>query len=1518
MSENYVKKYDVGQIKLDLPYANFIHELPLLSFGDVLHTVNLNLVFNYERYNTENASDNPFFIAPGYKLNLQKRILIDGNNQPAEFQEENGKTVGLTSFGDVFTFNDDSQRILRRTVISSSNPNSGSSTLPARPNPNGSITPVDPITLYEYTVEYPDYSIEKYNTSGRIVDVYDKNNNHLLTYTYNFSGMLSKIKYGDFNDISLKYNSNQLESITYEGCKSSFFYNNDKTLRYIEHYSEVYYTFDYSSDYSIQAANAVGATAVNSQSLCKNIGDQTISISDHFNNTVTYCFYNSIEPTEKNHTVDITDNNEVKTRVTFNAEGKPLYSYEIGNGDMFDYKGFSRNVQIYRTLNDFENNQFSGILGRYDGNNLSPEEERDGRLKFYYPIASTFKGYYLITGWCKPKNDTPKSDENRICISTTGLGTNEEFYANITPRNEWNFFAYKFYPNTNYNYVDIYPYSSNDLELKDVRLTYQVTHEWNENRFSRVNLSEYVLLNEDDEMSFNNAAFRYSKNNGEIDIGNITPSDVMLYKLKKKKNGTCTEVYYNNCKSIVKGCQDLKVLYQGNYVSISNFDLGIKTYSNKNISCTRIAIGDNNPGGNITKTHSVNGVVVSTENLNSKLDLMQANTQGIVTYYNRNSNGLITSKEVMGLNQIYIDYTSNLITVREINGTTVSITKYYLNSTWGGVYKIEVLDENNDVQSVVEDIYDSDMGVLTEKHFDTNNPKIHTFGYLNGKISSLNGNGLEYAFNYNTSNGELEKVIIPSGTVEHHTYGTSDNNQTIVESYYPSSANAIYTTTNVFDRYGRLKAISGILENEYGMDPYWFYLKDERIHDDIESYDRAQHGELLRGTTGIDGKDALLASTRDYLTNEITEYGYDHGKLTAITVRDIANDENETTAPSKYEIFAYDSYNRLTKDTCTYDVPHSKSVESVISYITENDDYDADNRISNYEYKINNNNNNNNDGDDNNDNITANTANTFDNYRRISNKTHTIGDKVFAKAIEYSMTKPQSLFDSAGGTISYTYDNMGRIESMTVGGNTTYYTYDEYGQLIREDKNALDKTFQYVYNGIGNLDSVITYSHVNGVPSANGTTNTLQYNDTSHPDRLTKCGYKNIGYNAIGYPVTYGSMHFDWENGKLAKYYEEEDPDGIMSSESTEFTYNAFGQRVRKEYSYYPGVDYSGDFTIGKEVNYDYDHSGRLIREISTEYFTESASVTQELMFLYDESGMIGFTHSRNGSTPLAYYYQRNLQGDVVAIYNTDGAKVASYAYDAWGNCTASGNMAPINPIRYRGYYWDSETNWYYLNARYYSPEFRRFISPDDTSYLDPESVNGLNLYCYCGNDPINFVDPSGHWLMTVLDWLSAGTSIIEVVINPSDPLAWAGLAGDLFDLLPFVTGTGEAMKGMRIVKKGVDVADSTLTTIRITKAVDFTEDAANAIRDLDKVGDFTKSSRSAGIRIHKGYKTFNKKLKEYGKFPGIRLDFFDDIANTIYELKPYNPNSIKAGVKQLGRYRLTIGEGYTFILELY
>jgi RHS repeat-associated protein len=91
-------------------------------------------------------------------------------------------------------------------------------------------------------------------------------------------------------------------------------------------------------------------------------------------------------------------------------------------------------------------------------------------------------------------------------------------------------------------------------------------------------------------------------------------------------------------------------------------------------------------------------------------------------------------------------------------------------------------------------------------------------------------------------------------------------------------------------------------------------------------------------------------------------------------------------------------------------------------------------------------------------------------------------------------------------------------------------------------------------------------------------------------------------------------------------------------------------------------------------------------------------------------------------------------------------------------------NVDNANSFRYRGYYYDAETGFCYLNARYYNPQWRRFISPDDTAYLDPKSVNGLNLYAYCNNDPVNYADPSGHspkWLQD----LAIGLSIVGAIL---------------------------------------------------------------------------------------------------------------------------------------------------------
>ena len=124
--------------------------------------------------------------------------------------------------------------------------------------------------------------------------------------------------------------------------------------------------------------------------------------------------------------------------------------------------------------------------------------------------------------------------------------------------------------------------------------------------------------------------------------------------------------------------------------------------------------------------------------------------------------------------------------------------------------------------------------------------------------------------------------------------------------------------------------------------------------------------------------------------------------------------------------------------------------------------------------------------------------------------------------------------------------------------------------------------------------------------------------------------------------------------------------------------------------------------------------------------FKTDGTVTSVLDFTYDESGKPFAMVDQLSAQPKTYYYVLNLQGDVVKLIDQDGAEAAAYTYDAWGNILSqSGSMAGVNPLRYRGYYHDSETGFYYLQSRYYDPATRRFINAD--SYASTDSREPLN-----------------------------------------------------------------------------------------------------------------------------------------------------------------------------------------------
>ena len=214
---------------------------------------------------------------------------------------------------------------------------------------------------------------------------------------------------------------------------------------------------------------------------------------------------------------------------------------------------------------------------------------------------------------------------------------------------------------------------------------------------------------------------------------------------------------------------------------------------------------------------------------------------------------------------------------------------------------------------------------------------------------------------------------------------------------------------------------------------------------------------------------------------------------------------------------------------------------------------------------------------------------------------------------------------------------------------------------------------------------------------------------------------------------------------------------------------------------------------------YTYDSGGirqsKTVNGITHTYYTEDGTIHKEelsdgnkLIYGYDESGIASIEY---GNT--RYYVQKNVQGDVVALVDGNKAVVAKYIYDAWGNHkvldaagtenTSDDFIGNINPIRYRGYYYDRETGLFYLTSRYYDPETGRFINADDVSYVNPEIINGLNLYAYCGNNPvmnkksegmqgIDLLYPEGFGgsngrqsIHSVPDWLKTGIGAIPDII---------------------------------------------------------------------------------------------------------------------------------------------------------
>ena len=295
----------------------------------------------------------------------------------------------------------------------------------------------------------------------------------------------------------------------------------------------------------------------------------------------------------------------------------------------------------------------------------------------------------------------------------------------------------------------------------------------------------------------------------------------------------------------------------------------------------------------------------------------------------------------------------------------------------------------------------------------------------------------------------------------------------------------------------------------------------------------------------------------------------------------------------------------------------------------------------------------------------------------------------------------------------------------------------------------------------------------------------------------------------------------------------------------------------------------------------------------------ETGNVIRTIYYVCDANGQpVGMKY--NG---VQYWYRKNMQGDVVRILNASGAEVVSYAYDAWGKVLSvsgslSSTVGAANPFRYRGYYFDVETGWYYLNARYYDPNVGRFISPDTTDVLTatPMGLIDKNLYAYCDNNPVMREDKGGQF------WNIIAGAVIGGVLE---------LAGQLLSGKS-LSKVNWAKVGVSAVSGGLTAAVGPVAGCLISGATDVAMDALDG--NINSVADAAKSfawgtakaaiSYGVGTAVGKATKSLTK-VEKVGKigdggYPGVKYSYNKGQSRAVRSIE-LHPNHNNHGIHLQG-----------------
>ena len=737
---------------------------------------------------------------------------------------------------------------------------------------------------------------------------------------------------------------------------------------------------------------------------------------------------------------------------------------------------------------------------------------------------------------------------------------------------------------------------------------------------------------------------------------------------------------------------------------------------------------------------------VDSKNLEEIIDGALVNKLSNVVYYTYNSYGLITKTEAVAL--------GNKTEVDDQCERLVEETEYYLDIT----SKIfgAVKSQTNGFGDITRYFYDTKHGYLLAEIYPDNTGLKYTYDSLGGLLNvqpalfvqssnsyTVVDDGAEVSYTYDDS--LRLSTINAGGTIYTLGYDAFGNNNTI------KIGNTEIVSQEINDYNGKLKSVTYVegttvsftydhlerlIKTEYTKNDSVYasyvyeYYSNGSLYKIIDEQSKLAIGyeydlagnitSVFRYNTETLEKTDSYGYTYDdkerlYSSAYYTDYTLTHNNnLTTSAYVSYIRYYNDDDSLQKYLVnfvdhygkyvleYTYDSFDRLStkKATLKNCTPleeinqQSSGIESVVQYVYKNEGNVTSSLIEQYIRKI-----------------------------RV--------------VVEGNCTTEQTQ------ALNYEYDSMGNITSVSLGDFLLVsYVYDSLGQLVRENNRELNKTLTYSYDSNGNLLCVNTYAYTVEALGEVLSTDTYTYSTGDWKDQLVSFNGQEIEYDALGNPTTYLGATLTWESlRELASY--------VDSNYTISYEYDINGIRESK--------------TVNG-VKHTYTTEGTMI------LFEEYGSIL--LAYFYDEAGMpVGFAYrdSQEASISLEpweqftyYLFEKNLQGDITAIYDSSGEKVASYVYDAWGNHTVTNhtndNIGNINPFRYRGYYYDSETGLYHLNSRYYDPAICRFINADNVVSNVGGDIRGYNLFVYCMNNPVNMTDASGHWpqwISDINDWVN-------------------------------------------------------------------------------------------------------------------------------------------------------------------